>query len=72
MNRIRTSLSVVFAFGLLALAGSFTLDSVCSAQENGSLLQITAPAPNAIANPGQAVPVSVSSPSNAAFSREAS
>ena len=72
MRRILIDVRMVFALGLVAAVGLFAVDSNCAAQENGSLLQITAPAPNTIVNPGQTIPVSVISPSNVAFSREAS
>lgn len=51
-----------------AFVAAVAIASVCAAQQNPPLLQITSPIDGTIVNPGQVVTVSVTSPASASFS----
>ena len=61
----RLALCTVF---IPAFVAAVAIASVCAAQQNAALLQITSPIDGAIVNPGQVIAVSVTSPANASFS----
>lgn len=60
-----------FALGMVlaqVIVCVIAIASVCSAQQNSPLLQISSPVDRAVVNPGQVITVSVTSPANASFS----